>query len=155
MACPRTDPLKMSQMQGVPQTTWEVTVALEKRRQVLPCQALLSKRYFHTVPGAHTTPGSMSLSPPGLKTKACWLMHPRRRHQEEPINPAAFPSEGHPWKQARKSSSRPAAQPGPSRTHSHCCLLPWGRVLQQDTPKLALEGNLVLQVPCEGETESA
>lgn len=97
----------------------------------------------------------MSLSLPGLKTKAWWLMRPRRREQEEPISQTTLPSEGYPSKEMRHASPRTAPKPDLFPTHSLCRPLLCGKMTQQEAPKLILEGDLVLQIPCEGETEKA
>lgn len=170
MVSPKTDTLKVSQMQLVslkvfsdPFSTGKLCCKPRGRPQwrwgnsgrYCPSQALLSKWYFRTVLGAHTTPGRMILSLPGLKTKAWWLMHPRRCDQEEPISQTTFPSEGHPRKEMRYASPSPAPKPDPFPTHSLCHPLLCGKMTQQEALKLVLEGDLVLQIPCEGETRKA
>ena len=58
-------------------------------------QAILSKWHFHSVPGAHTTPGSMHLST-GTENESLVHYASKETDQEKPINQAACPQEGHP-----------------------------------------------------------
>lgn len=109
-------------------------------------QAVLSKWYFHTVPGTHTPPGSRNLSA-GTENKSLVADASKETDQEEPISQAACPSAGH---------TRAAAQeclPSPPPSIRAACSS-GGPTPPRETPKSALEENaqtLVLQAPWEGE----
>lgn len=111
VACPRTDTLKISQRRSVSLKVSSAPFSIGKSchkprgrpqwqwgpsgRYGLLLQVVLSTRHFHTVPGAHTTPGGMTLSSKP-ENKSLVDDASKETRSEGAISQAACPSEGHP-----------------------------------------------------------
>ena len=126
-----------------------------KQWQVLP---FFSRRSWasgiSTVCRGPTQRLAACISPPGLKTKAWCIMHPRKQIRRSPSIRQHAPKRDIQGQQIRNACPWSNTQTG-SLTCSLCYPLLRGKMPPQETPKFTLEGStwtLLLQVPREGET---